>query len=309
MNAVAAPTERLLSACPNLAVLVTSRIRLVVPHETVYAVPGLSVPPPGGEGGDAAALFAARAAAAGAPCQRPADVRDAGRRAGICRALGGLPLAIELAAARLPSLGLDGLEAGLGDQLSLLAGGSRQQQRHRSLHDTLDWSYRLLGPREQAVLRRVSVFAAPLGLAAATEVAGYDRSTSPGGGRAGPAGRAQPAGTRAAPAGRAITPWSPSGVRGGAARRGGAPSACGDQQARRRHLDWCRTEAAGLERADPAGPGWREAFNAVAAEFRAALGWSAALPAAAAAQLPSPRPTPHGWRGALRPAVHPRQAP
>ena len=67
VNAVAVLTERLLSACPNLAVLVTSRIRLVVPHETVYPVPGLSVPPPGGEGGDAAALFAARAAAAGAP--------------------------------------------------------------------------------------------------------------------------------------------------------------------------------------------------------------------------------------------------
>ena len=67
VNAVAVLTERLLSECPNLAVLVTSRIRLVVPHETVYPVPGLSVPPPGGEGGDAAALFAARAAAAGAP--------------------------------------------------------------------------------------------------------------------------------------------------------------------------------------------------------------------------------------------------
>jgi DNA-binding CsgD family transcriptional regulator len=73
--------------------------------------------------GERRALLAAPAGAAG----------DAGRRvAGICRALGGMPLAIELAAARLPSLGLDGLEAGLGDQLSLLSGGSRQQQRHRA---------------------------------------------------------------------------------------------------------------------------------------------------------------------------------
>jgi len=70
VNAVAVLTERLLSECPNLAVLVTSRIRLVVPHETVYPVPGLSVPPPGGEGGDAAVLFAARAVAAGAPLPR-----------------------------------------------------------------------------------------------------------------------------------------------------------------------------------------------------------------------------------------------
>ena len=180
VNAVAVLTERLLSACPNLSVLVTSRIRLVVPHETVYPVPGLSVPPPGREGGDAATLFAERAAAAGAPLPAgPAGTDDvagsaAHRAAGICRALGGMPLAIELAAARLPSLGLDGLEAGLADQLSLLSGGARQQQRHRSLQDTLDWSYRLLDPREQAVLRRVAVFAAPFGLAAATVVVGYD---------------------------------------------------------------------------------------------------------------------------------------
>ena len=117
VNAVAVLTERLLSACPNLSVLVTSQIRLVVPHETVYPVPGLSVPPPGGEGGDAASLFAERAAAAGAPLPAgPAGTEDAAgsaahRAAGICRALGGMPLAIELAAARLPSLGLDGLEA------------------------------------------------------------------------------------------------------------------------------------------------------------------------------------------------------
>src|ERR1700730_4155359 len=121
--------------------------------------------------------MAGAGAAAGRPLPAgPAGTAgDAGRRAAaICRALGGMPLAIELAAARLPSLGLDGLEAGLGDQLSLLSGGSRQQQRHRSLHDTLDWSYRLLDRHEQAVLRRVAVFAAPFGLTAAIAVAGYD---------------------------------------------------------------------------------------------------------------------------------------
>ena len=80
VNAVAVLTERLLSECPNLAVLVTSRIRLVVPHETVYPVPGLSVPPPGGEGGDAAALFAARAAAAGAPLPATGADQRAARR-------------------------------------------------------------------------------------------------------------------------------------------------------------------------------------------------------------------------------------
>ena len=114
VNAVAVLTEFLLSVCPNLTVLLTSRVRLVVPHETVYQVPGLSVPAAGEQdGGDAIALFAERAAAAGTPLP---DGAARQRAAGICRALDGLPLAIELAAARLPSLGLDGLEAGLADR-------------------------------------------------------------------------------------------------------------------------------------------------------------------------------------------------
>ena len=281
VNAVALLTERLLSACPNLTVLVTSRIRLVVPHETVYPVPGLSVPPPGEDGGDAVALLAERAAAAGAPLPAgPAGTAgDAGRRAAaICRALGGMPLAIELAAARLPSLGLDGIEAGLGDQLSLLSGGSRQQQRHRSLHDTLDWSYRLLDRHEQAVLRRVAVFAAPFGLTAATAVTGYDPVE--------PARVADVLGRLAEHS--LLVPVTGAGetryhalepVRQFAAARLDADG--DDQGARRRHLAWCLAEAAALDRADPAGPGWQEAFDAAADEFRAALGWSAALPAEA----------------------------
>jgi len=284
VNAVAVLTERLLSACPNLAVLVTSRIRLVVPHETVYPVPGLSVPPPGGEGGDAAALFAARAAAAGAPLPAgPAGAAgDAGRRvAGICRALGGMPLAIELAAARLPSLGLDGLEAGLGDQLSLLSGGSRQQQRHRSLHDTLDWSYRLLDPREQAVLRRVAVFAGSFGLAAATAVAGYDpvepARVADALGRLAEHSLLAPVTSAGGTRYHALEP-----VRQFAAARLDA-EADGDGHggggAHRRHLGWCLTEAAGLDRADTAEPEWQAAFDAAADEFRAALAWSAALSA------------------------------
>jgi predicted ATPase/DNA-binding CsgD family transcriptional regulator len=280
VNAVAMLTERLLSACPNLSVLVTSRIRLVVPHETVYPVPGLSVPPPGGEGGDAAALFAERAAAAGAPLPAgPAGAAgDAGHRAAaICRALAGMPLAIELAAARLPSLGLDGLEAGLGDQLSLLSGGSRQQQRHRSLHDTLDWSYRLLDPREQAMLRRAAVFAGPFGLAAATAVAGYDpvepTRVADALGRLAEHSLLVPAAGAGGTRYHALEP-----VRQFAAVRLGADDA-DDQRVRGQHLAWCLTEAAGLDRADPAGPAWQVAFDAAADEFRAALAWSAALPA------------------------------
>ena len=271
VNAVAVLTERLLSACPHLAVLVTSRIRLVVPHETVFAVPGLSVSPPGQEGGDAAALFAQRAAAAGAPL--PAGTSGP-RATAICRALGGMPLAIELAAARLHSLGLDGLEAGLADQLSLLAGGSRQQRRHRSLYDALDWSYRLLGPREQAVLDRVSVFAAPFGLAAAVTVAGFARSSRPRW-RTRSDGSPSTACWRLAAGTGGTRYHALEPVRQFAAAR---LDADGEQQARRRHLAWCLAEAAGLEHADPAGPGWPEIFDAAADEFRAALGWSAARP-------------------------------
>jgi len=287
VHPVAVLTERLLSACPGLVVLLTSRIRLVVPHETVYPVAGLSMPPGGegraaagqgaagegaaGEGGDALALFADRAAAAGAPLP-PGPSRS--RAAGICRALGGMPLAIELAAARLPALGLDGLEAGLADQLSLLTGGSRQQPRHRSLHDTLDWSYRLLDPREQAVLRRVSVFAAPFGPDAAVAVAG-----------SGPVRPAQVPGLLGRLAEHSLlVPVTGAGgtryqalepVRQFGIARLGADQ---DQRALPRHLAWCLATAAELDQDDTGGPGWCAGFDAAADEFRAALGWSAGQP-------------------------------
>jgi predicted ATPase len=109
-----------LNACSRLAVLATSRARLLVPYEWVFAVPGLSVSDDVGGLGDGVYLFLQRASAAGST---PAAA-DYGRVAVICRGLDGMALAIELAAARLPALGLDGLEAGLADRLELLAGGS-----------------------------------------------------------------------------------------------------------------------------------------------------------------------------------------
>jgi predicted ATPase/DNA-binding CsgD family transcriptional regulator len=269
VNSVAALTERLLSAGPDLVVLVTSRIRLVVPHETVYIVPGLSVPPDESDGGDAVALFAVRAAAAGAALGAGGDRR---RVAGICRTLDGVPLAIELAAARLPSLGLDGLEAGLADQLSLLAGGSRQPARHRSLSHTLEWSYRLLDAREQAMLRRVAVFAAPFSLAAAVAVAGFD-----------PARPAQVADALARLAEHSLL--SPiSGAQGTRyhalepVRQFGTARLDPDdaQQTRVRHLAWCLATAAELDQGQTATPSWCDAFDAAADDLRAALAWSAA---------------------------------
>jgi predicted ATPase/DNA-binding CsgD family transcriptional regulator len=163
--------ERLLAACPRLTILATSRARLLLPFEQAFPVPGLSLTPVDGGPGDAVSLFLSRAAAGGATV----DERDLPRVAALCRGLDGMALAIELAAARLPSLGLDGLEAGLADRLVLLTGGSRLDDRHRSLRAALDWSHRLLDEPDRALLRRVSVFAGPFAPRSAAEVlAGWD---------------------------------------------------------------------------------------------------------------------------------------
>jgi predicted ATPase/DNA-binding CsgD family transcriptional regulator len=171
LEGVGVLVERLLAACPALTVLATSRARLLLPFERAFPVPGLSVTA-GSEGrADAVDLFLSRAAAGGATV---AD-HDLGRVVTLCRGLDGMALAIELAAARLPSLGLDGLESGLADRLLLLTGGSRLDDRHRSLRSTLDWSYRLLDEPDRALLRRLSVFAGPFAAASAAEVlAGWD---------------------------------------------------------------------------------------------------------------------------------------
>jgi predicted ATPase/DNA-binding CsgD family transcriptional regulator len=169
VDGVAVFVERLLATCPQARVLATSRTRLMLPFEHVFPVPGLSLQPDGGEA-DAVALFLERARAAAGFEAGPADVP---RIAGVCRSLDGMALAIELAAARLATLGLDGVESGLADALRMLAGGSRLDERHSSLRSTIDWSYALLEPSEQALLRRVSVFAAPFTVEAAGDVAGF----------------------------------------------------------------------------------------------------------------------------------------
>ena len=140
VDGVTAFVERLLSACPKTTVLATSRVRLLVPFERVFPVPGLALDPATGEG-DATELFVERAAMAGWSSPYPHDRR---RIAAICTELDGIALAIELAAARLTTFGLDGLEAGLADQLGLLAGGPRLDDRHRSVRSALDWSFGLL---------------------------------------------------------------------------------------------------------------------------------------------------------------------
>ncbi len=157
--------ERILAGCPDVTVLATSRTRLLVPYEWVYAVPGLSVT---GDSGDAVDLFAARVAAATGDPAPP----DSARVATLCRALDGMALAIELAAARFSTLGLDGLEAGLDERLRFLTAGTRMADRHRSLRDAIGWSYDLLSPEDRALLRSVAVFASWFDVEAANAVAG-----------------------------------------------------------------------------------------------------------------------------------------
>ncbi|GAA3580493.1 ATP-binding protein [Kribbella ginsengisoli] len=159
--AVETCVRRLVNDCPGLTMVATSRQRLGAAYEWVYELPGLSQ-------SDAVLLFRARAEAAGGV------VPEDRRVAALCARLEGMALAIELAAARYPSLGLDGLTAALGDPLRLL--GSDEGTRQRSLRATITWSVDLLSPDERAVFAACSVFASRFTVADAHTVAWPDRS-------------------------------------------------------------------------------------------------------------------------------------
>jgi non-specific serine/threonine protein kinase len=171
--AEAAPMlARLLAACPRLKCLVTSREILRVPGERCYSVPPLEVPAEA-EAVDwealercaAVRLFVERAQAV-APGFR-LTLENAPAVASLCRELDGLPLAIELAAARANLLSPEMLLARLSDRLTLLAGAARGvPERHQTLRAAIDWSYQLLGPAEQALFRRLGVFRGDWSLAA-----------------------------------------------------------------------------------------------------------------------------------------------
>jgi predicted ATPase len=152
----------LLAACPQVSVLATSRERLGVAGERVVAVNPLSTE--GAADSEAVRLFVERARA-----QDPAFADDGDTVARLCVRLDGLPLAIELAAARVASVGSRPLLDATTDRLRLLSGG---QGRHRSLRAVLDWSHDLLGEPEQRLLRRLGVFANAFDLPAVVTVAG-----------------------------------------------------------------------------------------------------------------------------------------
>ena len=173
----AAPlVAELLGAAPGVVALVTSRMVLRLSGEHEFPVPPLPVPPIGA-GGDAAEvqrcasvrLFVQRAQAASAGFELTSG--NAGAVAEICRRLDGLPLAIELAAARVRLLPPQALLARLDDRMGLLTGGARDlPERQRTLRNTLDWSFDLLSAGEQALFARLGVFAGTFDLPAAEAV-------------------------------------------------------------------------------------------------------------------------------------------
>ncbi|MEV0650488.1 BTAD domain-containing putative transcriptional regulator [Phytomonospora sp. NPDC050363] len=157
----------LLKAAPELRVLATSREPLGLSAEHVRAVAPLPE-------AASARLFAERAAAAGVPVDL-SEPETAATVTGICRRLDGIPLAVELAAARAPSLGLGELAARLADRFALLTHGPRDAPaRQRTLRAVVDWSWEPLPPAEKAVLRRLSVHAGGCDLAAAEQVCAGD---------------------------------------------------------------------------------------------------------------------------------------
>ncbi|MFH9739339.1 AfsR/SARP family transcriptional regulator [Streptomyces roseolus] len=166
IDAAATLTETLLAHCPDLRILATSREPLGVPGETVRPVEPLPPAP-------AHRLFAERARAV-----RPTFDRDHAREAGaaeavaeICRRLDGLPLAIELAAARLRLLTPRQIADRLDDRFRLLSSGARTLlPRQQTLRAVVDWSWDLLDPAERTLLRRVSVFTGGWDLQAAEAV-------------------------------------------------------------------------------------------------------------------------------------------
>jgi predicted ATPase len=175
IDAAAGMVEALLHANPAARVIATSREPLKAESEHLYRVPPLAVPTEDTQALEdvlrhgAVALFVARAQAAD-PHFLP-DPQAAAAIAAICRRLDGIPLAIELAAARASTLGVQELASWLDDCFSLLTEGRRTAlRRHQTLRATLDWSYELLPESERVVLRRLSIFAGDFTLEGASAV-------------------------------------------------------------------------------------------------------------------------------------------
>jgi predicted ATPase/class 3 adenylate cyclase len=162
LDACASLVDSLLRACPGLRVLATSREALGIGGEVIFPVPSLVA-------SEAVRMFVERARRHRPEFELTPDNVEAVTQ--VCERLDGIPLALELAAARVRALSVAELAARLGDRFRLLTSGSRTAlPRHQTLRAAIDWSYGLLSEPERAVLRRSSVFAGGFGLEAAEEI-------------------------------------------------------------------------------------------------------------------------------------------
>ncbi|NRQ37789.1 ATPase [Nonomuraea sp. NN258] len=249
LDEVAGLADWILATCPGSRILATSRERLGLPGERIVLVEPLPLD------SDAPALFTDRARAADPDFAADPDVIGE-----ICARLDGMPLAIELAAARSAALGAAGLLTALEDRLRLLTGGRGADERHRSLRAVVGWSHDLLDEEERSLLRRLAVFAGGFDLDAVVSVSGE----SPG--------------AAADVLGRLVDKslvvrvgqgrWRLlETVRDFAAER---LAGSGERdEVRVRHLEWAAASAEALARRSDGG--WQDDFDAVADDLRAAL--------------------------------------
>jgi predicted ATPase/DNA-binding CsgD family transcriptional regulator len=252
IDAAAAFVERLLSLCPGTRIMATSRERLGIAGERIVLLAPLPL------GTDAEALFADRAGAAD-----PGFVSDPATVAEICARLDGMPLAIELAAARSMALGTSGVLAALDDTLRLLGGGRGVDERHRSLRAVIGWSYDLLDDEERRLFRRLAPFAGAFDLQAAAAVAGDgDRGKV-----ADLLGRLVDKSLVAHQRGVQSSWRLLETMRAFAAEQ--LQREDESDEAQHRHLLWAAECAAGLE--GRIGGQWRDEFDRVADDLRAAL--------------------------------------
>ena len=259
--------------CPRVRIMNTSRERLDVPGEFVFPVPPLGLPEDGSAGAvaasEAGSLFVTRARAA-SPGFTLTD-GNAAAVAEVCSRLDGMPLAIELAAARCPALGPAQLAARLEGHPGLLAGGAARPGRHRSLEALVSWSYELLGEAERRLLARLSVLRGGFGLDVAERVCGGE-----------PLAPQAVAGLLASLAGKSLVQ-----VHDGTVIRyalletvrqfaaGRLAASCEETAVRVHLLEWAlevaRSADVALSRAE--WTGWSSRLTAEQASIRAALSW------------------------------------
>jgi len=264
LRVAAAFIEKLLADCTELTVLATSRERLAIPGERTVPIPPMSLIPAqtddGGES-EAEALFLERARSSD-----PQFTADPEVLTELCACLDGMPLAIELAAARSASLGPDGLLAGLDDHLRLLAGSRSANERHSSLRAVIDWSHDLLDEDERAMFRRLGIFAAWFDLGAAMAIS----SIGSRGVVADLIGRLTDKSLLFHRRGPASSRWQMLGtIRLYALDRLAASGE--ENKVREAHLSWAAAVADDLECRLEKSEEWRTSFDTAADDLRAAL--------------------------------------